>query len=313
MQLENILQKIDSINTEYIKKAKNKTSKLIMPYRAMGFLHTISEQICGITRNLNPNIEKAALFIMVGDHGVVEEGVSQYPQSITLEMVKSFIRGKATSTVLTKSLKIKTIITDIGMKENFQKPTFSNDNIFYLCRKIKAGTNNFRLQKAMSISDAEKSIKTGFEITDKFIKKYNINLIATGDMGIGNTTPSTAIASVILEKDPREITGRGSLIDGKTLERKIEIIDEAIKKHNPNKKDGIDVLSKIGGFEIGGLTGVILAGCYNKIPIIIDGVVSTAAALIATTLKKEINNYLLAGHLSSDKSHKYMLEYLKLK
>lgn len=313
MKLDRILEGIKPVDKEFIESARNRNNRLIMPFRAMGDLHEIAEQVCGITRTLTPKMKNKAVFVMVGDHGIVEENVSAYSQSITLEMVRAFMNGVATISVLSKSLKVKMIVTDVGMKQTYREKKEKRKNVTFLYRKIKKGTDNFKINKAMTYNEAISSIERGFIIASKYIKKYGLNIIATGDMGIGNTTAASAIASVICNITPVDITGEGSLIDNDTLMRKIQVINEAIAKHKPDKTNGIDVLSKVGGIEIGAIAGVILAGAYNHIPVVLDGAISTAAALIAYALKRHVKEYIIAGHLSADRSHKYMLDYLQLK
>jgi len=313
VKLDKILENISSIDNDMVKRAAERTSKLIMPFRAMGDLHELGEQICGITKKLEPKVNRKAVFLMVGDHGVVDENVSAYPQSITLEMVKAFVNGGATISVLSKSLKTKLIIADVGMKETYREKIKKKKAIIFLNKKIKKGTNNFRISKAMSYNEAIKSVETGFNIANKYIKRFKLNLIAVGDMGIGNTTAASAIASVFCEVPPEDLTGKGSLISNEAWLRKVAVIKEAIDKHRPDKSNGIDVLSKVGGLEIGAIAGVILAGAYNNIPVILDGVITTAGALIAFSLKRSLRGYMIASHMSADRSHKFMLEYLQLK
>ena len=313
MKLNEIIENINPIDPDIVKRATERTSKLIMPFRAMGDLHELGEQICGITKQLKPKVNRQAVFLMVGDHGVVEENVSAYPQSVTLEMVKAFTNGGATISVLSKSLKSKLIITDVGMKETYREKIKKKKEILFFSKKIKKGTNNFRISKAMTYNEAIESIETGFNVANKYIQRFNLNLIAVGDMGIGNTTAASAIASVFCEVPPEELTGKGSLISDEALHRKIAVIKEAIDKHKPDKSNGIDVLSKVGGIEIGAIAGVILAGAYNNIPVVLDGAITTAGALLASSLKRCVREYMIASHMSADRSHKFMLEHLKLK
>jgi nicotinate-nucleotide--dimethylbenzimidazole phosphoribosyltransferase len=313
VNLEKILAAIKPIDKDIVEKAKNRSNELIMPFRAMGDLHELAEQLCGITQSVKPKVKRKAVFLMVADHGVVEENISAYPQSITLEMVKAFVEGVATISVLSKTFKSKLIVADVGMKKNYSNKVIKNKHITFLCEKIGHSTKNFKKFKAMTYNEAVRSIETGFNIANKYIKYYDLQLIATGDMGIGNTTSASAIASVFCNEPPENITGMGSQIDNDTLSRKIEVIKTAIAMHQPDKANGIDVLSKVGGFEIGAIAGVILAGAYNRIPVVLDGAVTTAAALIAYSLKRYVKEYMISSHLSADKSHQFMLDYLQLK
>ena len=311
MKLEDILDNNCHIDKKYLNKAKKHTEKLIIPHRAMGKLHNTAEKICAIRKTLKPDVDKRAVFIMVGDHGIVNEGVSSYPQEVTLQMVNAFLNEAAAVNVLAKQAKADVIVTDVGSFCTVEDVNRTDHNIF-LQKKISRGTKNFLKEPAMSYEQAIKSIEIGFEVTNKYIIEKELNLIATGDMGIGNTTSSSAIGAVISGQGVEKLTGSGSGIDEKKLALKINIIKSAIKLHNPDKNDAIDILSKIGGFEIGAIAGSILAAAYNNIPIIIDGIISTSAALIAYTLKKEVSDYMIAGHMSAEPGHRIMLEYLKI-
>ncbi|WP_022670239.1 nicotinate-nucleotide--dimethylbenzimidazole phosphoribosyltransferase [Hippea alviniae] len=311
MHFNELIVSIKKPDEKILKKAQERTSQLIMPFRAMGKLNDISERLCAIQETLKPSTDKRCVFVMAGDHGVVEEGVSAYPQVVTCEMVKAFIAGIATITVLARQNNAKVVVCDIGTKCEFDEKEIDGENEF-ISRKVKNGTNNMTKTAAMSREEAIDAIMVGFEIADEKIKSEGLNLVATGDMGIGNTTPSAAIASVILNKSPEEIAGRGTLISDDAYSRKIDAIKKAIELNKPDKNDPIDVLSKVGGLEIAGITGVILAAAYNRIPVIIDGFISTAAALIAYELNESVKDYMFAGHLSEEKGHKLMLEYLGL-
>lgn len=306
--IEGIVKEIQPADEKFVERGKLRTKNLLMPYRAMGMLNDISEELCGIYRTIDINIKNSAVFVMASDHGVVEEGVSAYPPIVTCEMIKAFLNGDAVISVLAKKEDCRVIVCDVGTKCQFEKiqPKCGE----FASKKVVWGTKNFLKDKAMSRNEAERTISLGFELADEYIKKYDLQIVATGDMGIGNTTPSSAIGSVITEKSVKEMTGRGSVIDDETLKRKISIIESAIAFHNPDKNDPIDILSKIGGAEIGGIAGVILAAAKNRIPVVIDGLISTAGALIAYNLNKNVSDYMFAGHISNEPGHKNMLEYL---
>jgi len=198
------------------------------------------------------------------------------------------------------------VVVDIGVASDLKaQPGL-------VIKKINYGTKNMALGPAMSKEEAIASIETGIEVFEAEYTK-GIDIVGTGDMGIGNTTPSAAIASVITGKTVEEITGRGTGINDAGLEKKINVIKKAIKTNAPQPKDGLDVLAKVGGFEIGGLVGIILAACAQKVPVVIDGFISTAAALIAHSLKPEVKEYMIAAHCSQEKGHRLMLAYLELK
>ncbi len=310
-RLYEILDQIEPGDNSYLGKAKERTESLIMPYRALGRLHEIAEKICAIKRTLSPKIDKKCVFVMAGDHGVVEEGVSAYPQEVTQEMVRAFINGWATINVISKKVDAMVVVSDVGVKSDVDEEP-AEKNCFYLKKKVVWGTKNFTKGPAMTEEEAIRSILTGFEIADSFIKEFDLDLVVTGDMGIGNTTPSAAIASVILGSEVDIMVGRGTGIDDVGLLKKIEVIKKGVSINKPDSKDPIDVLAKVGGAEIGAIAGVILAASINKIPVVIDGLISTAGGMIAFLLNSSSKDYMLAGHQSEEPAHKKMLDFLGL-
>ncbi len=308
--MREIIEKIEPASEEFYKRACERNANLLMPYRAMGMLHEIAEKLCSIYRTLEPKIEKSAVFVMAGDHGVVEEGVSAYPQEVTTLMFKCFLNNMATVSVLAQKENIDVVLVDVGSK--FDGLNIEGQN-FFVQKKVVKGTKNFTKEPAMTYGEALKTIEVGFEVTDKFIKDRKLDIVITGEMGIGNTTPSSAIGAVYTGKPVEMMTGKGSGINNETVRRKIEVIEKAIKLHKPDPKDPIDVLSKVGGAEIGAIAGTILAAAFNKIPVIIDGFISTAGALIAYGLNPKVRDYMFAGHCSEEPGHIKMLEYLNLK
>jgi nicotinate-nucleotide--dimethylbenzimidazole phosphoribosyltransferase len=270
----------------------------------------LAEQIVAVTGNENPTIKNKVIFTMVGDHGVVEEGISAYPKEVTPQMVYNFIKGGAGINVLAGHVGARVVIVDMGVvsKIKYQE---SNIKIFRE-NKIAYGTKNMAKGSAMSREEAIKSIEKGIEVFEDELKQ-GIDIVGTGDMGIGNTTPSSAIASVMTSKSVEDVTGRGTGIDDKTLSHKIEVIEKAISVNQPDANDAIDILSKVGGFEIGGLVGIILAAASRRIPVVIDGFISGAAALIAYRLKPKVKYYMIAAHCSVEKGHRIILDYMGLK
>jgi nicotinate-nucleotide--dimethylbenzimidazole phosphoribosyltransferase len=221
-------------------------------------------------------------------------------------MVYNFLRGGAGINVLARHVGARVVVVDMGVACDL-KP--HKDLVI---KKVNYGTKNMVKGPAMSIEEAVKSIKNGIDIFEEEAK-LGIDIAGTGDMGIGNTTPSSAITSIITGKPAETVTGRGTGIDDKTLFCKIEAIKKAIKINRPDPKNGIDVLSKVGGFEIGGLAGVILAAAAKRVPVIIDGFISGAAALIAYQLQPKIKDYMIASHCSCEIGHKAVLDYMGLR
>jgi nicotinate-nucleotide--dimethylbenzimidazole phosphoribosyltransferase len=243
---------------------------------------------------------------MAGDHGVVENGVSAFPKEVTPQMVYNFLNNGAGINVLARHVGARVVVVDMGVACDLK------DNPALIVKKVNYGTKNMAKGPAMTRDEAIKSIENGIKVFEEELPG-GINMIGTGDMGIGNTTPSSAIVAAITGRSVEEVTGRGTGIDDNALYGKIAAIKEALRINKPDSKDGIDILSKVGGFEIGGLAGVILAAAANRVPVVIDGFISGAAALIAYTLEPKVKDYMIAAHCSVEKGHKIALEFLGLK
>jgi len=308
--LNETIKKIEKINYSLGKKTQRKLDNLTKPQGSLGRLEGLAKQLVEITRKEEVPLKNKVIFTMVGDHGVVEEGVSAFPKEVTPQMVYNFLRGGAAISVLAKHGGIEVIVVDMGIASEIDNSKFNSQN--FKNKKVNFGTKNITKGPAMSKDEAVKSIESGIEVFEEIYKK-GIDIVGAGDMGIGNTTPSSAIVSVITGKSAEEVTGRGTGIDNEALSGKIAVIKKAISVNKPDANDAIDILAKVGGFEIGGLAGVILAACSRRIPIVVDGFISTAAALIAYKLEPKIKDYLIAAHCSMEKGHKAMLEYMRLK
>ena len=308
--VEKIAAGITPVDPAWIERAVERTANLLMPARALGRLHQLAEQLCGIQQTLHPSIERRAFLVMAGDHGVVEEGVSAYPQEVTGEMVKAFLAGGAGINILADQVGAELYVVDMGIK--FEPDLTAADSGSHLIsRKVAPGTANFVNGPAMSRDQAEMAILSGFQLAAELFEN-GVHILGTGDMGIGNTTPSAAIGTVITGADPDEMVGRGTGVDDRSLQRKKEVVRLGIQSSRPDAADGVDVLSKVGGFEIGGIAGCILAGAYHRRPVVIDGFISTAGALIAATLAPAAIDFMLAGHCSEEPGHRLMLQHLGL-
>jgi nicotinate-nucleotide--dimethylbenzimidazole phosphoribosyltransferase len=240
---------------------------------------------------------------MAGDHGVTAEGVSAYPQEVTAQMVANFLQGGAAISVLARHAGARVVVVDMGVAADL--PPHPG----LIIRKIARGTANMALGPAMSREQALASLEAGAQVCLGEISK-GLDILATGDMGIGNTTPSAAIAVALTGLPVEEIAGRGTGVDEAGLRRKIDAIHRSLEVNHPDPQDGLDVLSKVGGFEIGGLAGAILAAAAHRRPVIIDGFISTAAAMLAVCLAPEARHYLIAAHTSMERGHHHMMEWL---
>ncbi|ODS39135.1 MAG: nicotinate-nucleotide--dimethylbenzimidazole phosphoribosyltransferase [Candidatus Altiarchaeales archaeon WOR_SM1_86-2] len=295
-KLKETIKKIGTLNEDAMKKAKERQDFLTKPMESLGGLEDLSIKVAGITGNPMPKLKNKVIVTMAGDHGVACEGVSAFPQEVTPQMVYNFVHGGAGINVLARHIGAKVLVVDMGVAADIDAPEVIN-------KKVDYGTKNMAKGAAMTREHAVRSIVAGIEVVEDELKNNNIEILGTGDMGIGNTTPSSAIVSVITKTDVEKITGRGTGIDDDGLKNKIKIIKKAIEINNPDASDPIDVLSKVGGFEIGGLAGVILAGAANRIPVVIDGFISGAAALIATRIEPKTKNFLIASHKSVESGH----------
>lgn len=310
MDLKEILQGIQPVDQEWIIRARKRTAQLVMPTRALGRLHEISERLCAIQKTLHPSINRKAVLVMAGDHGVVGSGVSAYPQEVTGAMVQTFLAGGAGINAIAKHVNAEVFVVDMGIKAELNgKDLPGSDHL--TTRKIAPGTADFTRGPAMSLQEAEQSILLGFEEAARLYQN-GVEILGTGDMGIGNTTPSAAIGAVITGVGLDKMVGRGTGVDDEGLTRKCNAVARGIEVNEPAAEDGLDVLAKVGGFEIGGIAGCVLAAAFHRRPVVIDGFISTAGALIAHALCPTVIDYIFAGHCSEESGHRYMLEHLNL-
>ena len=310
MKLEEIIDGIKPVDQGWIQKAQERTAQLVMPTRALGRLHEISERVCGIQKTLAPAINRKAIVVMAGDHGVVEEGVSAYPQEVTPAMVQTFLAGGAGINAISRQVGADVWVVDMGVISHLDVTGIKGADRL-IVEKIGSGTANFTKGPAMSQKDAEKALLVGFQQAVKLIDA-GADLLGTGDMGIGNTTPSAAIGAVLTGATLTDMVGRGTGVDDAGLAHKRDIVRRGIEVNTPQPEDGLDVLAKVGGFEIGGIAGAILAGAFYRRIVVIDGFISTAGALIAHALCPVVKDYLFAGHCSAEAGHHIMLKHLGL-
>ena len=305
-RLNELLDTIKPIDQMLFKKARERLDKMAIPRGSLGRLEEFAQRIVAIKGTLKPEIKRKTVVVFAGDHGVVEEGVSAFPQDVTLQMVYNFIRGGAGINVLSRHVGADVIVVDIGVASDLEPQKG------LLLKKVAKGTKNMAKAPAMSREEALKALFIGVDIADD-LKLQKVDIIGTGDMGIGNTTPSSAITAVLARQTVEEVTGRGTGITDEMLIKKIDIIKVSIHLNQPDATDPIDVLGKVGGFEIAGIAGLIIGAASHRLPIVIDGFISTAAALVAVSLKPVINEYIFAAHKSQERGHEVLLEWLKQK
>ena len=296
---------IGRLDNAIMAKVQKRLDNLTKPQGSLGRLEELAKHISGITGKESPTLKHKIIFTLAADHGVTEEGVSAYPKEVTPQMVYNFLRGGAGINVLAKQVGARVIIVDIGVAEKLSTSGHKD------C-KINLGTRNFTKGPAMSREEAIKSIETGIRLVEDE-KLKGIDIIGTGDMGIGNTTPSSAITAVFTDCKVEDVTGYGTGINESGWAKKVESIKKGIAVNKPDASDPIDVLAKVGGYEIGGIAGVILGAARHRIPVVIDGFISGAGALIATKLASQAKDFIIASHCSQERGHKYALYHMDLK
>lgn len=304
--INEITAQISSLDRDLMKKIQGRLDNLTKPLGSLGRLEELARQIAVISGKENPKIVNKVIFTFAGDHGVTDEKVSPFPKEVTAQMVYNFLNGGAGINVLAKHIGAKVVVADLGVAIAL-KP-----HPELVIEKINYGTKNMAKGPAMSREEAKLAIEAGIDIFEENYKK-GLDIAGTGDMGIGNTTSSSAITSCLTGTPVEEITGRGAGLDDLGLKNKISVIKKALEINKPNPKDAMDVLAKVGGFEIGGLAGIILAGAAHKIPVVIDGFISGAAALIAYHIEPKTKEYMLASHCSVEIGHKVILEHIGLR
>jgi nicotinate-nucleotide--dimethylbenzimidazole phosphoribosyltransferase len=300
------IDRIHQPDPRLLAQAQARIDRLTKPIGSLGRLEELAARYVMITGETKPKVPKGAVFTFVADHGVTVEGVSAYPSAVTPQMVLNFLRGGAGVNVLARHVGVEVRVVDIGVAFDFEAAPG------LIHRKVMSGTNNLLMEPAMSPVQAEQAIQVGIELAAEAAQQ-GIGLIGTGEMGIGNTTASSAIAAVITRQPVSEVTGRGTGIDDASHARKIDVIQRALDLHRLDSTNVVEVLAKVGGLEIGGLAGVMLGSAAARIPVVLDGFIAGAAALIAVGLQPRCKDYLIASHRSVERGHQAILDHLGLK
>ena len=304
--LTTTIKMIKPMDKDAMTTARSRQDALTKPAGSLGKLEELSIQLAGIQGNSSPRIEDKAMITMAGDHGVVAEKVGNWPQEVTAQMVMNFLHGGAGINVLARQVGARIIFVDMGVASDLEPDPQ------LIVRKVGYGTQNMCLGPAMTEEQAINALEAGIEIVSIEADK-GLDIVGTGDMGIGNTTASAAICAIITGKPVSEVTGRGTGLTDEQLAHKIDVINRALTINKPDPSRPLEVLAKVGGFEIGGLAGVMLGAAARCIPLVIDGFISGAAALIATALAPQLKDYIIAAHVSAESGHPVMLKYLGLK
>ncbi len=303
--LDKMFANIKPLDRSLEDKIQHKLDYLTKPRGSLGRLEELALQYALIKGSLTPQLKDKLVIIMAADHGIAAAGVSAFPQEVTKQMALNFLNGGAGINVLARHTGTNVKVADIGVAADFEE-----SSSLVSC-KVAYGTQNMLTKPAMSRQQALLAIEHGVLLVEKE-KAGGLDILATGEMGIANTTASSAITAVLTGAPVDRVTGLGAGIDEEALANKIDIIKRVIAKHKPVKKDVLDVLTKVGGLEIAGLAGVILAAAASNIPVVIDGFISGAAALAAYCMKPEIKDYLIAAHCSVECGHRVILDYIGL-
>ena len=303
--IDDLINNIKPLDKESMKKAEERQNNIIKPQKALGVLENITIQLAGIYKTSNLTMPKKAIITFGSDNGFYEENVSKDNQSLTAIHFPNFVQNYSAIGSICEYTHTKLLAIDIGINSDKKL----SDEI--IDEKIAKSTKNITKTHSMSKEQAIKSIKTGINYANKLIDE-GYNFISLGEMGIANTTIATAIVSCITDKSPDEITGRGSGINDDILKNKINAIKKSLKINKPIKNDYMDILIKIGGFETGGMLGVILACCARNTPVILDGLITYSAAMLAKLITPITTDYLICSHKTREKAGNFALEYLNL-
>lgn len=303
-ELESLLSCIEPADTSWQEKAWERLHAQIRPRDSLGQLELIAARLAGIKRSLQMDFSKKIIFTMAGDHGVAREGVSAFPQEVTAQMVFSFVQGWASINVLARHSGCDVRVVDCGVASDLPVdwPVVHG--------KIGKGTANMAEGPAMSRDEAARAIVLGADLVREAYGRDGYQLIGTGDMGIANTTPSTAIVAAFSGKPVADLTGRGTGINDAVFQKKVSVIEKALSVNKPDPDDPLDVLSKVGGYEIGALAGALLGAAAVKVPLICDGFIATAGALVACRLAPQARDYLFVSHRSQEVGHSTMMDIL---
>lgn len=296
---------IPALDEERMQAVREGFAKIDKPAANLGKLEEMVVKFAGMTGKPLPEKLKSAMVLMCGDHGIAKYGVSAYPQEVTRQMINGYMRGTAGATVLARHAKADVFVCDVGTAFDL------SDLPKVYQKKVAWGTNDFTQGPAMTREQAEAALQVGIDMADLCIDK-GYNLLYTGEMGIGNTTSTSAIASAFMGLDPLLTVGRGSGINDERMKIKRQVVIDGLAKNEPKLGDAMDILCKVGGYDHAGLAGVIIGAARRRVPTMVDGVNATAAALLAYGLYPECRDYMLCSHLSSDISHKKMLEIMQL-
>ena len=305
-ELSQIISQIEPLDPAWLEKAQERLDSLTKPRGSLGRLEELAARYVAITREPMALLEKKWVVVFAADHGVVAEGVSAYPQDVTYQMVLNFLRGGAGINVLGRHVGARVAVVDIGVNHDFgQLPDL-------IVRKVAYGSRNMAQEPALTREEAIQAMLVGVELAEQATAS-GMDAMAAGDMGIGNTTPAAALASVFTGRPVAAVTGRGTGIEDQALRHKVAVINRALALHKPRAEDPVGALAAVGGLEIAGIAGLILGTAAARRPLMLDGFIATAGALVAAALAPAVTDYLIAAHRSVEPGHQIMLDFLGLK
>lgn len=299
------IEKISGLDTIAVEKSEEHWNSVAKPLGSLGILEEYITRIAGITGTVQVKLDNRYAVIMCADNGVVCEGVTQTGSEVTMIVANAIAEGTSNISRMADTFEAKVIAVDVGMNTDSGDKRIIN-------KKVSHGTNNILHGAAMTLEQAEKTISSGIDIVCD-LKEKGAEIIVTGEMGIGNTTTSSAVSSVLLDLEPELVTGKGAGLDEKRLKHKIEVVKKAIAMNNPDKNNPLEILAKLGGFDIAGMTGLFLGGAVYRVPIVIDGFISAVSALLAYRICPEVKNFMLCSHVSKEPAGRILLERLGMK
>ncbi|VAW35285.1 Nicotinate-nucleotide--dimethylbenzimidazole phosphoribosyltransferase [hydrothermal vent metagenome] len=305
--LDNVIGNIEELDPALMSKAQRRLDSLTKPRGSLGRLEEFAARIVGITRSTRPELKDKKIFVFASDHGVSAEGVSAFPKEVTTQMVLNFLSGGAGINALARHAGAEVLVVDIGVDFDFDEASAKG----LVNRKIMRGSANIRKGPAMTRDETLQCINVGIELAMEHASVGSV--FGAGEMGIANTTAASAIIAVLSGRPAAEVAGRGTGINDTVFARKVRVIEDALRVNSPDPEDPLDILSKVGGPEIAGICGLVLGAASKRVPVLIDGFISTAGALIATELAPNVRQYLFAAHLSQEKGHKAMLDRMGLR
>jgi len=304
-RLRQVVGRIEALDQRSQRAAQQRQDELTKPPGSLGRLERLAVQIAGITRTVRPRLTHPVVIVAAADHGVTAEGVSAYPSEVTAQMVRNFAHGGAAINVLARQAGTRVVVVDVGVAEPLPA------ELAIVHRKVAPGSANMAHGPAMTRAQALRAIEVGLDVVEAEAGR-GIDLVCLGEMGIGNTSAASAVVASLTGTPIAAVTGRGTGIDDATWQRKVDVLTRALAVNRPDPTDPLDVLAKVGGFEIAALVGVILGGAARRLPIVMDGFITTAAALVAAGFRPGVRSYLIAAHRSVEQGHRVALEHLEL-